>query len=54
MTKQKKQLSPEYLVVTDRDSKILKSTADRYEAIRIANMIRKGGGEVTVFKNTRM
>lgn len=42
-----------YLVVTDKDSKILKSTSDFYEAVRIANLIRSGGGEVTIFKATR-
>jgi hypothetical protein len=43
----------EYLLVTDKDSKILKSSHDRYELIRLANVIRKGGGEVTIFKSTR-
>ncbi len=43
----------EYLVVSDRDSKILLSTLDYYEAVRTANLIRRGGGEVTIFKSTK-
>jgi len=43
----------EYLVVTDKDSKILLSTLNYYEAVKMANLIRRGGGEVTVFKSTR-
>lgn len=43
----------EYLLVTDKDSKILKSSLDRFELIRLANIIRKGGGEVTIFKATK-
>jgi hypothetical protein len=46
-------LDTEYLVVSDRDSKILKSTTDYYEAVRLANLIRRGGGEVTIFKATK-
>lgn len=42
----------EYLVVGDKDSKILKSTTDYHEAKRLANLIRRGGGEVTIFKST--
>jgi hypothetical protein len=45
--------STEYLLVTDKDSKILKSSLDRFELIRLANIIRKGGGEVTIFKSTK-
>lgn len=43
----------EYLVVTDKDSKILLSTPNYYEAVKTANLIRRGGGEVTVFKSTK-
>lgn len=44
----------EYLLVTDRDSKLIKSSFDRFELIKLANIIRKGGGEVTIFKATRL
>lgn len=44
---------PEYLVVTDKTSKILLSTRDWNEALRLANLIRRGGGEVTIFKSTK-
>lgn len=43
----------EYLVVTDKTSKILKSTTKYNEAVKLANLIRRGGGEVTIFKATR-
>ena len=43
----------EYLVVADKTSKVLKSTEDYNEAKRLASLIRKSGGEVTIFKATR-
>ena len=43
----------EYIVVADRTSKVLKSTTDWHEALRYANDIRRGGGEVTIFKSTK-
>lgn len=43
----------EYLVVADKTSKVLLSTTDWNEAKRTANLIRRGGGEVTVFKSTK-
>jgi hypothetical protein len=43
----------EYLVVSDKTSVILLSTLDYYEAVRLVNTIRRGGGEVTIFKSTR-
>ena len=43
----------EYLVVADRTSKVLLSTTDYYAAVRLANQMRRAGGEVTVFKATR-
>lgn len=46
-------METEYLVVSDRDSKILMSTTDWYEAVKLANLIRRGGGEVTIFKSTK-
>ncbi len=53
MAKLKKPKTPtEYLLVTDRDSKVLKSSTDWYEVVKLANLIRRGGGEVTIFKST--
>lgn len=52
--KSSSKLPTEYLVVSDKNSKILKSDTDRYAVIRLANVIRRGGGEVTVFKSTKM
>ena len=43
----------EYLIVANKTSKVLKSTTDWNEAVRYANMIRRGGGEVTIFKATK-
>lgn len=43
----------EYLVVTDKDSKILLSTTNWNEALNLANLIRCGGGSVTVFTSTQ-
>jgi len=47
-------LPTEYLLVTDRDSKILKSSENRFELVKLANTIRKAGGEVTIFKATKL
>lgn len=44
----------EYILVTDRHSKILLSSFDRFELIRLANKIRKAGGSVTIFKATKL
>ena len=43
----------EYIVVSDRDSKVLKSTTDWCEAVRLAILIRRGGGSVTISKSTK-
>ena len=43
----------EYIVVGDANSEVLKSTEDWNEAVRVAGMIRKGGGSVTIFKSTK-
>lgn len=43
----------EYLVVADRKSRVLKSTGDWYEAVKLAKLIRRGGGSVTIFKSTK-
>lgn len=55
MPKTKKlNLPTEYLLVSNHDSKVLKSDTNRYELLKLANIIRRGGGEVTVFKSTQM
>jgi hypothetical protein len=43
----------EYLVVSDKNSKILLSTTDWYEAVRLAAKIRHAGGGCTIFKSTK-
>jgi hypothetical protein len=43
----------EYLVVSDKNSKVILSTTDYKETVRMANMIRAAGGEVTVFKSLK-
>lgn len=43
----------EYIVVADRTSKVLLSTLDYQEARKYATIIRRGDGEVTVFKATK-
>lgn len=43
----------EYIVVTDNTSKVLLSTRDWYEAVRLAKRCRASGGSVTIFKSTR-
>lgn len=42
----------EYIVVTDRDSKVVLS-GTYAECVRFANNVRKCGGEVTIFKATK-
>lgn len=49
----KERLLTEYLVVTDRDSKVLMSTVEYPAAVRFANLMRKAGGEVTIFKSLK-
>jgi hypothetical protein len=49
-----KKAPKEWLLVTDKDSVVLKSSSDRYELVKLANVIRKGGGEVTIFKSTKL
>lgn len=43
----------EYLLVADQDSKVLLSTTDRKEALRLLDLIRRAGGEATLFKATK-
>ena len=50
--KMKIKMPVEYLLVSDKDSKVLKSSLDWYEVVKLANLIRRGGGEVTIFKST--
>jgi hypothetical protein len=43
----------EYIVVSDRNSKVLLSTTDWYEAVKFANKVRTAGGGVTIFRSTK-
>lgn len=43
----------EYLVIADRNSKILLSTTEWSEAVKCANLCRRASGEVTIFKSTK-
>lgn len=43
----------EYIVVSDKNSKVLLSTIDYYEALKFANKVRQAGGEVTLFKSMK-
>lgn len=42
-----------YIVVTDKDSIVVLCTDDWYEAVKFANIVRKCGGEVSIFKLTK-
>lgn len=44
----------EYIVVSDKNSVVLLSTTNRYEASKFANKVRKAGGEVTVFRSLNL
>lgn len=44
----------EYLLVSDTTSLVLQSSTDRFELVKMANLIRKAGGEVTIFKETKL
>lgn len=43
----------EYMLVADLTSKIIKSSTDYIEVKKMANLIRRGGGQVTIFRSTR-
>lgn len=43
----------EYILVSDTTSKVLKSSTSYQEIRNLAVLIRKGGGQVTVFKSTK-
>lgn len=43
----------EYLLVSDLTSKVLKSSTSYQEVHSLACLIRKGGGQVTIFKSTK-
>lgn len=43
----------EYLVVSDKNSKIVLSTTDFAQIRQTVSLVRKAGGEVTVFKSTK-
>jgi hypothetical protein len=41
----------EYILVTDKDSKVLKSSESYQEILKLASVIRAANGEVTIFKS---
>ena len=41
----------EYIVVSDKNSKVLLSTTNYYEAKKLLNKIRSAGGEATLFRS---
>jgi hypothetical protein len=43
----------EYLLVTDQTSEVMLSTQDWQQVRKLAGVIRRAGGEVTIFKSTR-
>lgn len=43
----------EYLVVSDKNSEVILSSEDLGECRKLANKIRKCGGEVTLFKSIK-
>ena len=44
----------EYIIVSDTDSEVLMSSEDRHECLKLATEIRKCGGQVTIFKSTKL
>lgn len=44
---------PEFLIVTDKDSSVILSCHDLASIRKTASLIRKAGGDVTVFKETK-
>lgn len=42
-----------YIVVTDRDSKVVLCTDVWAEAVKFANTVRRCAGEVSIFKLTK-
>ena len=46
-------MTPEYVVISDKNSKVLLSTLNWGEAVRLANKCRAAGGCVTIFKRTK-
>lgn len=43
----------EYIVVSDKNDKVVLSTTNWYEALKLAGRIRKCGGECTIFAATK-
>ena len=43
----------EYVVITDKTSKVVLSSTDWNECVKQANFVRACGGEVTIFKATK-
>lgn len=43
----------EWIVVTNRDSKVIFSTSEYQQAKNFANLMRQAGAEVSVFKRSK-
>lgn len=44
----------EYIVVSDTHREVIMSSEDRHECLKLATKIRKCGGQVTIFKSTKL
>lgn len=42
-----------YLIISDVENKIIMQTTDYKDAVRMANLIRSAGGQVTLFKSLK-
>lgn len=49
-----KDLDIEYIIVSDSTSEVIKSSNALGEIRKLANLIRKSGGNVTIFKSTKL
>lgn len=43
----------EYMLVADLTSKVIKTSTNYIEIKKLANLIRRGGGQVTIFRSTK-
>lgn len=44
----------EWIAVSDKNSEVLMSSTDRFQVVKFVNKVRKAGGEVTVFRSTKL
>jgi hypothetical protein len=43
----------QYIVVSDRNDKVLMAGDGYHDCVRFANKVREAGGEVTIFRSTK-